>query len=156
MGHHEAKSDMSGDAKKPPSAAPIPATSAATSAAPNPANANAQPAAAPPALDPISLAQQKNEELSRLVAEAETEYRKLDSRIQNLASPETTKRVRELKPLKERLVVLEKILLTLLMSSLEPRNEEERKIEREALRIATVQYCKANKIEAALWKSIES
>lgn len=113
-------------------------------------------AAATASNDPVIQAKLKVEELQKAVAAAEADYRKADSRIQNLASPETTKRVRELKPLKERLASLEKILLTLLMSSLEARDEEEKKLEAEALRIATVQYCKANKIEAAIWKSIES
>lgn len=106
--------------------------------------------------DILTLAIQKNAELKNQLEIAEGEYKKLDSRIQNLASPETTKRVKELKPLKDRLRILEKILLAILMNSLKSRSPEELQIESESLRFAVLQFCKTNKIESALWKSIES
>ena len=106
--------------------------------------------------DPMVIAKQKNADLKMKIETVKAEYQKHDSRIQNLSSPETTKRVKELKPLKERLILLERILLAILMSSLAPRTDDELKIETESLRFAVLNFCKTNKIEIALWKSIES
>ena len=113
-------------------------------------------AAAPAAPNPEAELNQRIAELQAKVTALKQEVLTLQGKAANRDPKLIAQLKQENAELAKRFELVKKSLFAIIAESYQPRTAEEAKLEYEALRNATVDYCKRAKIDPEIWKSIAS
>ena len=110
--------------------------------------------AAPQSPEAQALARVK--ELREKITQTQSQLLTLEGKLRNRDPNRIARLKKENEDMTKRFALVKKSLFAIIAESYQPRSEDEWKLQYEALRKATVEYCKKAKVDPQLCKSIAS